>query len=153
VDRRENGRWKRSFFTSREEAEAEADRIRSLFKTRADAKAYRKRAKAEADANLIRSLVKSRGEAEADRIRAGWSSQTPTVDLNRPMTVEQFASWLGVPPYWVRRHFSVLPGVIRHNRNVVRIIPRFYVELAGSTSPKGRKRNPRAPNSSPSPGE
>jgi hypothetical protein len=142
VDRKEKGKRKRSFFKSRAEAEAEADRIRSLFeicakakakaeaKAEADRKAAKAEAKAEADVNLIRALFRSRGEAEADRIRAGWPAQTIPVDLDRPMTVQEFASWIGVAPVWVRRRLSALPGVIRHTQKVVRIIPRFYAQLA-----------------------
>jgi hypothetical protein len=65
-------------------------------------------------------------------------TRTVDVDLDRPMTVEEFALWFGVEPVLVRRRLASLPGVIRHSRKIVRIIPRFYSELPAAPL-RGRK--------------
>lgn len=51
-----------------------------------------------------------------------------TIDINRPMTPKQFAKWLDVSEDWVRSKLSILPGVIRESREIVRILPRAYLE-------------------------
>lgn len=50
------------------------------------------------------------------------------VDLDRPMTIGEFADWMGVHSSWVRARLRTLPGVIRHSRKMVRIYPRQYLE-------------------------
>ena len=50
------------------------------------------------------------------------------VDLDRPMTVGEFATWLGVHEGWVRKRLRLLPGVIIESREVVRIHPRTYLD-------------------------
>ena len=54
--------------------------------------------------------------------------------MNRPLTIddahtpEQFAEWLQVSPRWVRRRLRTLPGRIIESREIVRFIPRRYIE-------------------------
>ncbi len=43
-----------------------------------------------------------------------------TTDLDRPMTIPEFARWIGVKQCWVRKRLRLLPGVIVESREVVR---------------------------------
>lgn len=43
-------------------------------------------------------------------------------------TPQQFAAWLQVSECWVRERLEKMPGVIRESREVVRIVPRYYIE-------------------------
>ena len=54
------------------------------------------------------------------------------VNLDVPMTIEEFSEFLNVDVSWVRRRLRTLPGVIRHSRKMVRIHARTYLEKAGS---------------------
>jgi DNA-binding Lrp family transcriptional regulator len=51
-----------------------------------------------------------------------------TGELDRPMTIAQFANWLGVEEGWVRKRLRILPGVIIESRETVRIHPRTYLD-------------------------
>ena len=51
-----------------------------------------------------------------------------STDLDRPMTLAQFARWLGVDERWVRKRLRLLPGVIIESRETVRIHPRTYLD-------------------------
>lgn len=48
--------------------------------------------------------------------------------IDDPLTVREFARWLGVSEDWVRRRQNRLPGVIEESREVVRFHPRTYIE-------------------------
>lgn len=50
-------------------------------------------------------------------------------DLDRPMTLPEFARWLGVEEGWVRKRLRILPGVIIESREMVRVHPRTYLDL------------------------
>ena len=58
------------------------------------------------------------------------------VDLDRPMTLAEFARWLGVEEGWVRRRLRLLPGVIIESREMVRVHARTYLETRLRRSPK-----------------
>lgn len=60
----------------------------------------------------------------------------PRLSLDDPHTPEQFAQWLQVSTQWVRDRITVIPGVIRESREVVRIIPRVYIEARTRTKRK-----------------
>ena len=65
---------------------------------------------------------------------------TPTsTDLDRPMTVDQFATWLGVDQGWVRKRLRLLPGVIIESRETVRIHARTYLDGRLSPHRKGAR--------------
>ena len=64
-------------------------------------------------------------------METGPSIATPAptaIDLDRPMTVGEFATWLGVGEGWVRKRLRLLPGVIIESREMVRIHPRTYLD-------------------------
>lgn len=51
----------------------------------------------------------------------------PAIDLDKPMTKEEFATWLGVTLDWVEKRVHTLPGVIVESRQTIRIHPRTYL--------------------------
>lgn len=64
--------------------------------------------------------------------------QLPPVDLDRLMTVEEFAVWRRVSVDWVRRRKGRLPGRISQSRKDWVIHPRAY--LAAMVEPKRKAR-------------
>ena len=56
------------------------------------------------------------------------AASTTGTDLDRPMTVAEFAVGLGVEEGWVRKRLRTLPGVIIESRETVRVHPRTYLE-------------------------
>ncbi len=89
-----------------------------------------------------RGPVSRSPEASESDAKAG-----ATTDLDRPMTIPEFARWIGVKQCWVRRRLRLLPGVIVESREVVRIHPRTYLDgrlprlssTAGGREPVGRR--------------
>lgn len=63
----------------------------------------------------------------SDLCAEAMASHTGT-DLDRPMTLSEFAKWLGIGEGWVRKRLRLLPGVIRESREMVRVHPRTYLD-------------------------
>ena len=67
------------------------------------------------------------------------SASAGAVDLDRPMTIGEFAAWLGVGEGWVRKRLRLLPGVIIESRETVWIHPRTYLDGRLASARKGAR--------------
>lgn len=54
-------------------------------------------------------------------------NEIPT-DLDKPITLEQAAEWLGVSVRWLRLRLNSLPGIIVESRETVLFHRRTYLE-------------------------
>lgn len=62
-----------------------------------------------------------------------------TTELDPPMTIAQFADWLGVEESWVRKRLRLLPGVIIESRQTIRIHAPTYLDGRLKQHPKSSR--------------